>query len=61
MAKIQTTIKIDEDVYGQFKVIATKTHQKLQTVSEKLLFLYVANHEFRNTVDGFELSPSGSI
>lgn len=61
MAKIQTTIKIDEDIYGQFKLITTKSHQKLQRVCEKMIWIYTTQEAFRSQIDNISFSTSGSI
>jgi hypothetical protein len=52
-----TTVKIDDDLYTEFKVLAVRRHITLQKFMEKCLHLFVEDKTFRGIVDSFTVSP----
>lgn len=57
-----TTIKLEKDLYDEFKILGIKSEVSLQALVEKCMYLYVNDTSFRNTVENFEipaLSTSG--
>ena len=63
-----TTVKIDDDLYTEFKVLAIRKHLSLQKFTDKCVRLYVAGESFsgsfREAVNDFllpTLSTSGSF
>ena len=56
MAKIQlTSVKIPEDLFEQFKIACVRYKFSVQKLTERSMFLYLTNDEFRkqlhNTLD----------
>jgi hypothetical protein len=63
-----TTVKLDDDLYTEFKVLAVRRHLTLQRFMEKCVHLFVEDKPFRETVDSFtvpvtesQLSTTGSF
>ena len=59
-----TTVKIDKDLYDDFKVLGIRQKLKLQTFVDKCVHLYVAEQPFRDVVNAFllpTLSTTGSF
>jgi hypothetical protein len=56
MAKMQlTSVKIPEDLFEQFKIACVRYKFSVQKLTERSMFLYLTNDEFRkqlhNTLD----------
>ena len=52
-----TTVKIDDNLYCDFKVLAIRRKLKLQAFVEKCVHLYVESEPFRDMVNAFTLAP----
>lgn len=64
MKKIATTVKVESDLYDEFKIIGIKNRITLQGLVEKCVHLYVRDSGFKNTIDIFRLpiiSTTGSF
>ena len=64
MKKIATTVKVENDLYDEFKILGVKSRVTLQSLVEKCVFRYVREIIFRNDIDAFslpKLSTSGSF
>lgn len=62
--RIATTVKIENDLYDEFKIQTVRKKLTLQTFVEKCVHLYTTNTKFKDTVDDFtlpKLSHSGSF
>lgn len=55
--EVATTVKIEDDLYGNFKMIAIKRRLKLQHFVKKCMHLYVENLQFRSMIDDYALTP----
>lgn len=59
-----TTVKIENDLYDNFKVLGIRHKLTLQNFVEKCVHLYVDSGDFRSTVDNFTvpiISNTGSF
>lgn len=63
-----TTVKLDDDLYTEFKVLAVRRHLTLQRFMEKCVHLFVEDKPFREVVDAYtvpvtesQLSTTGSF
>jgi hypothetical protein len=64
MKKIATTVKVENELYDEFKILGVKSHLTLQSLVEKCVFRYVREAPFRIDMDAFSLpmlSNSGSF
>jgi len=64
MKKIATTVKVENDLYDEFKILGVKGKVTLQSLVEKCVFRYVREVTFRTDIDAFslpKLSTSGSF
>lgn len=64
MKKIATTVKVENDLYDEFKILGVKNRITLQSLVEKCVFRYVRESPFRTEIDAFSLpmlSNSGSF
>ena len=66
--KTATTVKIEKDLYDNFKILGIQNNLTLQTFVEKCVHLYVgdtsSSSSFRTLVNGYSvpiLSTTGSI
>ena len=51
MAKMQlTSVKVPEDLFEQFKIACVKYKFSVQKLTERCMFLYLTNEEFRKSV-----------
>jgi len=56
-----TSVKILKDLYKQFKVTTVNTKMSLQKITNRTLFLYVTDNEFKNKIEITDaLTVSGS-
>jgi len=64
MKKIATTVKVENELYDEFKIIGVKSRITLQSLVEKCVFRYVREVPFRTELDAFslpQLSTTGSF
>lgn len=64
MKKTATTVKVENDLYDEFKILGVKHRITLQSLVEKCVFRYVREQPFRADLDAFSLptlSNSGSF
>ena len=52
-SKLATTVKIDKELYNEFKMVSYQTNHTLQKMLEKCVYLYVKDEDFRNKVSNF--------
>ena len=52
-----TTVKIEEEIYCDYKNLAVRKKLTLQMFVEKCVHLYVENEPFRSIVNAFTLTP----
>ena len=51
MAKMQlTSVKIPEDLFEQFKIACVKYKFSVQKLTERSMYLYLTNEEFRKNL-----------
>ncbi len=51
MAKMQlTSVKVPEDVFEEFKIACVKYKFSVQKLTERCMFLYLTNEEFRQNI-----------
>lgn len=53
--KIATTVKVEETLYDDFKVLGVRHKLTLQGLVEKSIYLYVNDHSVRELINGFIL------
>jgi len=51
--KVATTVKIENGLYDQFKVLGIRHKVTLQNVVERIIYKYVNDESFRNDINGF--------
>ena len=63
--KIATTVKVNETLYDDFKVLGVRHKLTLQGLVERCVYRYVKEDSFRNGINGFFLpivsALSGSV
>jgi len=62
--KIATTVKLENDLYDEFKLQTIKKKLTLQTFVDRCVHLYTSNNKFKDIVDEFvipTLSTTGSF
>lgn len=60
MKRVATTVKIEDGLYSEFKVLGIRRRMTLQEFVERAILLFVKDEEWRNAFNG-KFSPSGSI
>jgi hypothetical protein len=51
MAKMQlTSVKVPEDLFEQFKIACVRYKFSVQKLTERCMFLYLTNEDFRKSV-----------
>ena len=51
MAKMQlTSVKVPEDLFEEFKIACVKYKFSVQKLTERCMFLYLTNEEFRQNI-----------
>jgi len=45
--RIITSVKIPDNLYDDFKVMAVRTKMNLQEIVERSMFLYLTNNDYR--------------
>jgi hypothetical protein len=63
MAKMQlTSVKIPEDLFEQFKIACVKYKFSVQKLTERSMFLYLTNDEYRKNIHNtLDTQFTGSI
>lgn len=51
--RVSTTVKVEETLYNEFKVLGVRHKLTLQGIAEKAIYLYVNNNEFREIINSF--------
>lgn len=60
MKRVATTVKIEDGLYAEFKVLGVRRRMTLQDFVERAVYLFVKDEEWRNFFNG-KFAPSGSI
>ena len=63
MAKMQlTSVKIPEDLFEQFKIACVKYKFSVQKLTERSMYLYLTNEEYRKNIHNtLDTQFTGSI
>jgi hypothetical protein len=57
-----TSVKVDPQLFSEFKVQCVQTRFTLQKLTDRALHLYITNDEFRNQIHGYSNTEfTGSI
>ena len=57
-----TSVKIPEDLFEQFKIACVKYKFSVQKLTERSMFLYLTNEDFRKTIHNqLDTEFTGSI
>lgn len=56
--KVATTVKVENTLYDEFKVLGVRYKLTLQGLVEKTVFRYVRSEIYRNDMNSFTLSAS---
>lgn len=65
--KVATTVKVENALYDEFKVLGVRHKLTLQGLVEKTVFRYVNEEAFRNAINAFnipfvaDVAQTGSI
>ncbi len=62
--KIATTIKVEQGLYDDLKILRVRHKFTLQTFAEKCIFLYIHDPTFREKINNFDvpiLNLTGSL
>jgi hypothetical protein len=65
--KVATTVKIEEELYNDFKILGIRHKLTLQGLLERAMYRYVREEDFRKEINNFsppviaEFELSGSI
>lgn len=46
-----TSLKLQPELLDEFKVVSVRTRINLQKLTERAMFLYITNGDFRKTID----------
>jgi hypothetical protein len=57
--KIATTVKLQEYLYDDLKVLGVRHKFTLQSFVEKCIYLYVHENQFRDSVNNFNMPVLG--
>ena len=60
MKKVATTVKVENTLYDQFKILGIRHKLTLQGLVEKTVFRYVNEDTFRDEINGFVLPVSAT-
>jgi hypothetical protein len=58
--KVATTVKVENTLYDQFKILGIRHKLTLQGLVEKTVFRYVNEDIFRADINGFVLPASST-
>lgn len=53
--RVSTTVKVEETLYNEFKVLGVRHKLSLQGLVERVIYRYVREDDFRDTVNNFIL------
>jgi hypothetical protein len=53
--RVSTTVKVEETLYNQFKVLGVRHKLSLQGLVERVIYRYVKEDDFRDAVNNFIL------
>jgi hypothetical protein len=53
--RISTTVKVEEALYNEFKVLGVRHKLSLQGLVERVIYRYVKEDDFRDAVNNFIL------
>lgn len=53
--RVSTTVKVEETLYNEFKVLAVRHKLSLQGLVERVIYRYVKEDDFRDAVNNFIL------
>jgi len=57
-----TSVKVDPQLFSEFKIQCVQTKFTLQKLTDRALHLYVTNNDFKNQIHGYiETEFTGSI
>ena len=57
-----TSVKVDGELFDEFKVLCVRTKFSLQKLADRALHLYVTNDDFRKQIHGYvDTIYTGSI
>ena len=57
-----TSVKVDPQLFSEFKIICVQSKFTLQKLTDRALHLYVTNENFRNQIHGYiNTEYTGSI
>jgi hypothetical protein len=56
--RVATTIKVEPDLYDDFKILGVRHKLTLQGLVERSIYLYVKDETFRSTLNNFFLPAS---
>ena len=51
--KVATTVKVENTLYENFKILGIRHHLTLQGLVEKTIYRYVNEDAFRNDLNGY--------
>lgn len=57
--KVATTVKVENTLYDEFKVLGVRHKISLQGLVEKTIFRYVNDIEFQTTMNNFIIPVTG--
>jgi len=61
-SKVATTVKVESDLYDEFKILGVRHKLTLQGLVEKTIFRYVNEETFRDGINAFILPvTSGAV
>ena len=58
--KVATTVKVQDTLYDEFKVLGVRYKLTLQGLVEKAVYRYVKEDGFRNDLNSFVIPPLSS-
>lgn len=53
--RISTTIKVEEALYNEFKILGVRHKLSLQGLIERVVYRYVNENDFRDSINNFIL------
>ena len=59
--KTLTSIKIDPQIFEDFKILTLTTKFGLQKLVDRCMHKYINSEEFKKEMHNYQFSPSGSI
>jgi hypothetical protein len=59
--KVPTTVKIEEQLYNDFKVLGIRHKLTLQALLERSIYRYVNEEDFRKEINNFSPPVVGSL